>query len=215
MVAVSVSERPTPSVALERPPSADRPSSDRRTEILRVAGEVFAERGFATATVREIAERSNILSGSLYHHFASKEAMVLEILGDYSRELVVDYEAIARSDATGVERFRALLRRAMSSIELRRTPITILFNEHPYLSKVEGFEDIQANLDRVRDLWVSVLDAGVADGQFRPDLNAPLVYRTAMGTVLSAVRWFNPAGASTADQIADSISDLIVQGINA
>jgi AcrR family transcriptional regulator len=210
MVAVTASEAPASNGALERPRS-----SDRRTEILRVAAEVFAERGFANATVREIAERSNILSGSLYHHFSSKEAMVLEILRDYSRELVIDYGEIAFSDATSAERFRALLRRAMSSIELRRNPITILFNEHPYLSKMEGFNDIQANLDQVRDLWVGVVNAGVADGQFRPDLDAPLIYRTAMGTVLSAVRWFNPAGASTADQIADSISDLIVQGINA
>lgn len=44
----------------------------RRTEILKIAADVLAKKGCASATVRDIAKASGILSGSLYHHFKSK-----------------------------------------------------------------------------------------------------------------------------------------------
>ncbi|NLA37272.1 MAG: helix-turn-helix transcriptional regulator, partial [Actinobacteria bacterium] len=52
----------------------------RRDELLGLAATMFAERGLRATTVRDIADSAGILSGSLYHHFASKEAMVDEVL---------------------------------------------------------------------------------------------------------------------------------------
>src|SRR5262249_57938903 len=47
--------------------------SERREEILAIAAKIFADKGYASTTVREIADAAGILSGSLYHHFDSKE----------------------------------------------------------------------------------------------------------------------------------------------
>ena len=44
---------------------------------------MFAERGLRATTVRDIADSAGILSGSLYHHFKSKEQMVEEVLRDF------------------------------------------------------------------------------------------------------------------------------------
>ena len=53
-------------------------------DLLRVAEELFAERGYAATTVRDIAEAAGILSGSLYHHIDSKESIIDAILSrDY------------------------------------------------------------------------------------------------------------------------------------
>jgi AcrR family transcriptional regulator len=54
--------------------------ASRREELLAIAAELFAQRGFKNTTVRDIADAAGILSGSLYHHFDSKESMVDEIL---------------------------------------------------------------------------------------------------------------------------------------
>ena len=71
--------------------------SARRAEIVTIAGELFAERGYANTTVREIADAAGILSGSLYHHFDSKESMVDEILTGFLDELFGAYaEIVAR-----------------------------------------------------------------------------------------------------------------------
>src|SRR5215472_18769414 len=56
--------------------TADGPArSQRRARMLELAGELFAQKGYRATTVREIADAAGILSGSLYHHFDSKESI--------------------------------------------------------------------------------------------------------------------------------------------
>src|SRR3954451_13883473 len=67
-------------------------TEDRRAQILRVSAELFAELGYASTTVRNIAERTGLLSGSLYHHFDSKESILQEILRGFIDDLVDQIE---------------------------------------------------------------------------------------------------------------------------
>ncbi len=55
---------------------------------------MFAEQGLRTTTVRDIADSAGILSGSLYHHFDSKESMVDEILRGFLDRLFARYHEI-------------------------------------------------------------------------------------------------------------------------
>ena len=51
-----------------------RKHEKRRNEVLDAAAEVFADKGFHTATLKDIADRLNLLPASLYYYVASKEA---------------------------------------------------------------------------------------------------------------------------------------------
>jgi AcrR family transcriptional regulator len=67
----------------------------RRTEILETAASLFASAGLRTS-LKEIADACNILPGSLYHHFDSKEAIVLELVRRYVNDLeLIANEALA------------------------------------------------------------------------------------------------------------------------
>lgn len=54
----------------------------RREEILAAAASLFRKNGYGSVTIRQIADAAGILSGSLYHHFASKREMYLELHRD-------------------------------------------------------------------------------------------------------------------------------------
>jgi AcrR family transcriptional regulator len=73
-------------------PTARESSLGRRRAVLRAALECFAERGFDATTLKDIRKRSGASTGSIYHHFASKEglgaALYVEGLRDYQRGLV-------------------------------------------------------------------------------------------------------------------------------
>ena len=58
----------------------------RRAQILDAAAAVFARSGAATS-LRDIADACGILPGSLYHHFDSKEAIVVELVQRYEDEI--------------------------------------------------------------------------------------------------------------------------------
>ena len=66
--------------------SMDALDTQRRDEILDTASGVFASSGLRT-TLQEIAEASGIQPGSLYHHFESKEAIVVELVKRYHADL--------------------------------------------------------------------------------------------------------------------------------
>ena len=82
--------------------------NEKLNRFRRVSAELFAEQGYASTTVRNIAERTGLLSGSLYHHFDSKESILEEILAGFLDELVArvsrtEVRALARCSlpATG------------------------------------------------------------------------------------------------------------------
>jgi AcrR family transcriptional regulator len=62
--------------------------SKRRQELLSIAAELFAARGFANVTVDEIGDAAGISGPALYHHFSGKEALLGEMLIDISEYLL-------------------------------------------------------------------------------------------------------------------------------
>ena len=103
------SKRPRP--ATPRPSRASRPNaagasgpgrSERRDDLVQLAAELFAKKGYQATTVREIADTAGILSGSLYHHFDSKESIGDEILSSFLNDVLTDYRAaVTRRRAAG------------------------------------------------------------------------------------------------------------------
>jgi AcrR family transcriptional regulator len=77
--------------------------SARRDEILETAASLFASSGLRTS-LREIADKCGILPGSLYHHFESKEAIIVELVRRYRDELDRVAEAASGGGAAADER---------------------------------------------------------------------------------------------------------------
>jgi AcrR family transcriptional regulator len=64
------------------------PASERRERILAAATEVFAERGYADASMGEIAARAGVVASVIYDHFGSKRELALELLELHGRTIV-------------------------------------------------------------------------------------------------------------------------------
>jgi AcrR family transcriptional regulator len=73
----------------------------RRDQILGTAAELFATKGYTKTSMRDVATAAGILAGSLYHHFDSKEAIAVELVENYYRDLdaAVQANAATRSDS--------------------------------------------------------------------------------------------------------------------
>lgn len=194
--------------------NADVPArSSRRDELLATAGQMFAEQGLRSTTVRDIADAAGILSGSLYHHFDSKESMVDEILRGFLDDLFARYREIAASSKSATETLRGLVIASFESIDAERNAVAIYQDEAKRLSSQERFAYISELNVEFRRLWQSVLQRGVENGEFRADLDVELVYRFMRDTVWVAVRWYRPGGSMSVDSIADQYLSVVLDGI--
>ncbi|MET0838007.1 MAG: TetR/AcrR family transcriptional regulator, partial [Marmoricola sp.] len=176
----------------------EAPAQTRRGELLDIAAKLFAERGFKNTTVRDIADAAGILSGSLYHHFDSKEAMVDELLDSFQTALWEEYDAIETSDRTPKEKLEAVVRVSFDAIDQHHSEVAIFQNDAAYLAGFERFGYLAERNERFERLWHGLLQEGVDAGELRHDLDVDLVYRFLRDTVWVAVTWYRPGGALSA-----------------
>jgi AcrR family transcriptional regulator len=185
----------------------------RREELLEIAAQLFAERGYKFTTVRDIADAAGILSGSLYHHFDSKEAMVDELLDTFQTELWKQYDEIEASELNPRAKLEAVVRASFDAIDHHHSEVAIFQNDAAYLTTFERFDYLAERNEKFRLLWTGLLEAGVAAGELRSDLDVELVYRFLRDTVWVAVRWYRPGGALSPSDVADQYLTILLEGI--
>jgi AcrR family transcriptional regulator len=69
-----------------------------RAAIVKAARRIFGERGFAAATMDDIAAGARVAKGAVYHHFATKEAVFEAVFEQVSIDLVADLDRISRAE---------------------------------------------------------------------------------------------------------------------
>jgi AcrR family transcriptional regulator len=187
----------------------------RRDELLGLAATMFAERGLRATTVRDIADSAGILSGSLYHHFASKEAMVDEVLRGFLDWLFERYQQIIDTESDPMQRLKGLFMASFDAIEHHHAEVVIYQDEAKRLAGQPRFSDIEELNRRQRTMWVDVLNHGIEQGCFRPDIDVDLVYRFIRDTTWVSVRWYHPGGPLTAEQVGRQYLAIVLGGIAA
>ncbi|WP_083472955.1 TetR/AcrR family transcriptional regulator [Frankia sp. R43] len=187
--------------------------SERRAAIVGLAADLFAERGYRATTVREIADAAGMLSGSLYHHFDSKESIIDELLSSYLDDLHREYEAIVERGGTAIDQIDGLVRAAFSSVARHRAAVTVFQNERVHLIQLPRFAYLTAAEQSTQRLWMKVLRDGIAAGQLRADLDPKITYRLLRDSVWVSVRWYSPSGRLSPDQLADHFLRMLLDGI--
>lgn len=168
--------------------------SERHREVLEAAAALFAERGYAATSVRDIGERVGLLGGSLYHYIKSKEAlfvsihdMALQVAEDRIREAVQRHgDAWERLEAACI---------AMLEIQLDPDSLTM-----PLMSDFNAVpEEIRLSLVAKRDKFEDIFRVLIADLPLAPALDRN-VYRLLLLTLLNNVSgWYRQGGMSPAE----------------
>jgi len=180
---------------------------------VKLAAELFAEKGFQATTVREIADEAGILSGSLYHHFDSKESIVDEVLSGYLDELLSAYRATMERGGSPREVLSELVITAFGTLETHRAAITVMQNDWNYLSRLDRFGYLVKAEQEVESMWVGLLKEGAKQGVFRSDVDPKLTYRLVRDTIWVAVRWYRPGGRLGTRQIAEQYLTILFDGL--
>ncbi len=105
----------------------DAQAERTRRDLLRVARELFVERGYARVGTEEIVARAGLTRGALYHHFPDKQALFAAVHEQLEQELVAGIAATISEVADPVERLEAGIRSFLDACADRQwTRITLL-----------------------------------------------------------------------------------------
>ena len=80
-----------------------------RKELLLKCFNLFAEKGYGSITMRQIAQELGVSTGTLYHYFLSKEALFLQLVEEQTQQDIMNFLTEVSSAQTLPERIDALL----------------------------------------------------------------------------------------------------------
>ena len=194
-------------------PESNDVTLSRRDEILSIAAHQFAERGVASTTVRDIGAAAGILSGSLYHHFDSKEQMVAELLLPVMQRQVGRYRTVVAAGDDAANTLRSLIKIAVTEAAQTPNQTRMIRNDAQSFSSTPALRPVADLLIAAAKLWASVVERGVAAGEFRDDVDARLVVAAMFDAVLSTTRWFAVKRPQSPERVGDALADLFLGGL--
>ena len=142
-------------------------SPDYRASIRAAGQALFAERGFAGATIREIAKQAGANSGLLYHYYSNKETLYLSLLETAVSEIVVQVENIAASPGTPEEKIRQIVQAFLAHYQAHPQSFHLIqraVNEHSPAAQALA----QNWFSRCFSALNAITTEGVQQGLFRP-----------------------------------------------
>ena len=186
---------------------------DRREVILDRAADLFAKQGVAATTVREIAEAVGILSGSLYHHFASKDDIVDAIVAAFMDDLVSRYDRVLASGHDAATQLRGLVEASIATSAEHPHATEIYQTEARYLQAADGPTSVRQHARLIRAAWLKVLEDGATSGVFRDDVPVKVIYPLLRDGLWLTARWFVPTKAYGFEELAADYIKVFLEGI--
>ncbi|WP_246123261.1 TetR/AcrR family transcriptional regulator [Marinobacter maritimus] len=179
-----------------------------RGRLLREAARLFREKGYERTTVRDLAAAVGIQSGSLFHHFRTKEEILKAVMVETIRLNTAVMQAAMEAADSNRDKLRALVSAELESINGQTgEAMAVLVFEWRSLSEVS-----QAEVLKLRDiyeaLWLDVLGALKEEGALVAD---PFVVRRMLTGALSwTVTWYRPErGGLTREGLTDQVVAML------
>jgi AcrR family transcriptional regulator len=192
-------------------PKRGRPGISQRT-VLDAAVAAFIEHGYDATSMGLLSSRLGLSKAAIYHHFPAKvellRAALNEALGALEGVLLEDGATTGGAEA----RLAFVLRGA----------VHVLVDKLPYVTlllRVRGNSEVEREAllrRREFDHAVTALVAEARDeGSVRSDIDPRVVTRLIFGMINSIVEWYRPEGQESADQLADDVLAMALEGLSA
>jgi len=186
------------------------PRPSRWNDIVEAAAEIFREKGFAAASLEDIASAVGMWKGSLYHYIDSKEDLLFAVVKEPAERILEAVQTIAELDLPASEKLRqAALTHAQILDE------TFVYAS-VYLQEIAGRQRYSEWAERDRlylRALTSIIQDGVDQGDFAPGTHARTATLAFIGALNWMTHWYKPRGPLPASTIAEQICSLFLNGL--
>ena len=190
-------------------PAAAAEEPNRRADLVRAAGRLFHQKGYAATTIRDIADAVGMGSGSPFYHFKTKHdmlrAVVLEGMDSFHQAVA----GAANSGKAPRAAFEAMLRAHLEQLlgAAGRDFAGTLLHESRHLDP-EALAEVVALKDRYEAMWQKALKDLKRAGLIADDSRVARLFL--LGALNWTVQWHRPGGSASIGQIARQFGALVL-----
>jgi AcrR family transcriptional regulator len=191
--------------------------SSRRAELIRVAANVFREKGYAAATLNDVAAVLGTDRASLYYYVGSKEELFQECITAVVTDNIAKADALSAMAMSPRDRLFHLIELLITS-QVEHYPYMYVYMQEDMRRVVSedaawATEMVEAT-HRIEGYFISAIKDGIADGSFRNDLSTTLMANSLFGMTQWTHRWFVPGEKYTAEDLIHTFATIFFAGID-
>ena len=160
---------------------ASAKSEQRVRDILRVARDVFTERGFEATTSTEIAQRLGISEATVFTYFHGKRELCMRVIGDWYDEIIAAIENGLPRDASIQQQLRFMVHTHLRLFLIQGTGLCALVLSEGRSKSQDLGDDFKQLQRRYTAPLMDLLARGQASGEIRKDLPLRLLRSLVFG----------------------------------
>jgi AcrR family transcriptional regulator len=194
-----------------------------KDDIIIAAADVLKRNGYDATTMKDIAAQVNLTAASLYHHFKSKDFLLLAVLEIGLEHAILQIENILHSNQSHAEKLREMIETHIIGVTENTAfgaamvfEMKALINARPNGDKEDEFiqrrDAFFTRRDYFEALFRRILLAGVEAGEFRP-VDAAIVTRAMLGAHNWVGVWYKDGGRLSGEAIAAIMADTFLTSL--
>jgi AcrR family transcriptional regulator len=187
----------------------------RYREVLDAVAAVFAEKGYAGASTRDIAERLGVRQASLYYYLPSKERALAAVCELGVKDFIANLEEIIARRNRATDKLRQAIANHLAPLRTHpHADYVCVFLRHRH-ELPEGPRQAVAALARTyQDLIERLFREGIRAGEFRADLDPTLATLALLGLCNSVITNRGaPPSAAMIDAMIEEYARIVVNGV--
>lgn len=187
------------------------PELEGRSRIMAAAQELFAAKGFNGTSIRDIARAADMSMSNMYHHFGSKENVLIAIYEEGAEEILTELHAVVNMDMDPVARLELLVERHMKyaqKVNSKARLFTVEIDQIP-----EGAREPVARCERgILNVYKQELRLIRALGRLRP-IDITVAAFIIIAAVNWPLRWYREGGKLSYGEVCENTVQVIREGL--
>lgn len=183
-----------------------------RSRLLDASLDLFFAAGSAQTSVQEIVEHAGLTKGAFYHHFASKQDLLLLLHDEILVDELTRCKAVIDRGGSATETMWGIIIELVLSVEEHLAAVSVWLREWRLLSE-EQFAIVKPKRDTLEGMLIDVIRCGTDSGEFRILQEPRIVAFGIIGMCSWVHEWFQPTGRVSGREIGQMYADIIIAGL--
>ncbi|SDR66132.1 DNA-binding transcriptional regulator, AcrR family [Formosa sp. Hel1_31_208] len=183
----------------------------RKDEIITTAARLFKEKGYSAVTMRDLATAMGMKAASLYNHINSKQDILKAIIIDIAEAFTTGMQTIILSEISTIEKLKAIVSLHVNITALNTNGMASLNNDWMHLEdQLEYYLQLRNEYEAN---FLAIIEEGISTAEVKQN-NPELIMFSMLTTLRSLYLWIPKKEDLNAKDLAQSLSDVLIEGIN-
>jgi AcrR family transcriptional regulator len=184
----------------------------RKEQVIRMAAELFKEKGYSAASMRDLAQKLGIEAASLYSHIKSKEEILRTLCFDMAAEFRSSLSEVEKQNVSASDKLRLGIIGHVKVMAKDLTASAVFMNEHRHLSQPYLRDFLLLRINYI-NRFKTIIEQGVSTGDFKKDIDTKLAVMTLFSSLNWMPAWFSPDSTIEPEKLGQQLADMLIDGL--